>query len=88
MNDYLITTLAKIRTCRCGDLILAGIAEGLGARVDLAPITDEPAAVYAGRDTYTLIAGRLNHRDDFARAAGMPRSPVLATHVCWKATLC
>jgi hypothetical protein len=83
----LITTTAAVRTCRCGDLILTGIAEGLTARVDLTPITDEPAALRTGRETYSIIAGQLAHRDDFARAA-TPRRPILATHVCWKATLC
>jgi hypothetical protein len=88
MSLHLITTTAAIRTCRCGALILAGIAEGLGARVDLTPIPDEPAAIRTGRETYALRGGQLHHRDDFARAAGPPRyAPILATHACPKETL-
>lgn len=85
MSAHLITTTATVRTCpRCARPILAGIAEGLSARVDLTPVTD---TFRDDRATYSLIAGQLHERDDFARAAGLPRWPVLAAHACPKETL-
>lgn len=79
---HFVTTRAGIQTCRrCSQLTLAGLAEGLIAVVDIAPIADEAGALRTGRETYDLAAGELIRRDDFRRL-GQPSGPLLATHVC------
>lgn len=82
---YLITTPVAGGICpRCHQLTLTGIAEGLSARVDLAPINPagEIAELLAGRWTYTLSRTGLVHRDAHRIAAGTLRGPTLTTHRC------
>jgi hypothetical protein len=77
------TKVAKVRCEFCSDTILAGLAEGLTARVDLSPIGDEPAARAEKRRTFTLTtAGELIERDAYRIAAGLLRGPVHGGHRC------
>lgn len=81
--ECLISTPATVGTCpRCRYPILAGMAEGLLARVDPWPVVDEPAAVSAGRWTYTLTRHGLVHRTDDRRRDPALAAPILADHDC------
>jgi hypothetical protein len=86
MTNFLITTKIDAHPChRCGAVILAGFAEGLHARVDLAPLDhgEEIHALLAGLWTYTLIpTGELVHRDAGRIAGGYLHGPTLGTHHC------
>jgi len=87
MTGPLITTTVKVDThLRCGAPVLTGHAEGLLARVDLAPLNrdGEIHALCAGLQTYTLSRTGLVHRDA-TRIAGdtlADMGPVLAEHRC------
>ena len=86
-RQHLITTVAKPETCpRCNTVTLAGVVEGLPARVDLAVTLDptgEASAILAGRDTYTLLrTGELAYRDAGRIKGGSLTGPVLAQHKC------
>lgn len=77
------TTKAIGQACHsCHRAVLAGFAEGLYARVDLTPVTDEAAALLAGRQTYTFAYGELIHRDAGRIAARTLTGTVLAEHQC------
>lgn len=80
------TTTPLVHTCpRCQKPVIYGLAEGLAARVDLLPldpIRDEPGAVLAGRQTYTLTRTGLVHRDAYRRSDPTLTGPVLAQHHC------
>lgn len=80
MSQHLISTVTKIHICRCGAVILVGLAEGLWTRVDPFP-TDrltEAAALIRGRWCFTLTPGRVLER----RTGGQRRGPVLVEHRC------
>lgn len=85
MREHLITTQARAVACpRCRRVVLAGIAEGLNAIVDLTPIkpgADEMATLLANRRTYTFLAGELVYRDP-PRIRGQSRGLILAEHKC------
>jgi hypothetical protein len=84
MREHLITTQAKGVTCpRCRRPVLAGIAEGLNATVDLIAINpaEEIDALLSNRRTYTLIAGELVYREP-VRIRGQLRGVILAEHKC------
>lgn len=67
MGDHLVSTPATPGVCpRCRSATLTGLAEGCLVHTDAAPV--DPATEHQhhadGRQTYTLIAGELVHRDD------------------------
>jgi hypothetical protein len=85
MSNHFITTPVAGRTCpRCHTLILTGVAEGLGARVDLTPLNPlgELHVLLAKRITYTLTRSGLVERHAGRIAGGHLRGPVLAAHRC------
>jgi hypothetical protein len=83
---HLETTIATVDTCRrCRAVVLFGLAEGLPARAELRSLDtlrDEPRAVLAGRQTYTLTRAGLVHRDAGRRSDPTLAGPVLAEHAC------
>jgi hypothetical protein len=84
-SPHLITTTPKGELCpRCRCVTIAGIAEGLHARVDLTPLNPagELAALLTDRWTYTLTRAGLVYRDSFRIASGHLRGPVLPAHRC------
>lgn len=87
MSQHLITTVATETDCpRCGAVILAGVAEGLHARVDPTPLTSdaEILALAVGRWTYTHTSVGELVRRDFGRITGNRhlRGPTLPDHQC------
>lgn len=88
-RPHLETTPALVHACkRCGRPVLYGLAEGLHARADIAPIGQaaEIAAVIAGRSTYTLRRSGLIQRDASRRADPTLAVPVLVAHDCPRRT--
>lgn len=82
---HLETTTPVVITCsRCLQPVIYGIAEGLAARVDAAPLTStgEISAVVSGRRTYTLKRSGLVQRDASRRSDPSLTGPVLAAHQC------
>ena len=83
---HLETTSPVVHICpRCHRSIVYGLAEGIPARVDPAPVDtlrDEPWLVLAGRQTYTLTRTGLVHRDAGRRADPDLTGPVLPEHHC------
>jgi hypothetical protein len=69
---------------RCHRPVLTGLAEGLHARVDLAPLdpTGEVQALLIGKWTYTLSRGELVYRDAGRITGGYLNGPILAEHRC------
>lgn len=89
MSEHLVNTPATPTVCpRCQRLILAAIAEGIPARVDVTALDQgaEITALLEGRWTYTFTAGELVHRDATRIAGRHLRGPVLAEHRCPKST--
>jgi hypothetical protein len=85
MTVHFVTTPVAGRTCpRCHTLILTGVAEGLGARVDLTPLNPlgELHALLAKRTTYTLTRSGLVERHAERIAGDHLRGPILAAHRC------
>jgi hypothetical protein len=85
MSRHFETTPAFVHTCgQCRATVLYGLAEGIPARVDPAPIAPAAEAwvLAAGRWTYTLRRTGLIHRDDDRRRDPGLASPILATHAC------
>jgi hypothetical protein len=84
-HKHFETTPPAVVTCwRCGRPTIYGLAEGLIARADPAPIdqTGEIRAVIAGRATYTLRRTGLIQRDAGRRGDDTLAAPVLAAHDC------
>lgn len=80
----MITTKIIAATCRCGQIILTGYAEGLPARVDPHPInaSGHISAVISGRWCYALTKTGLVHLDSDRVGSPTIRGPILATHRC------
>lgn len=82
---HLETTVPVVISCsRCLGPVIYGIAEGIPARADAAPLTSlqEIGAVLAGRQTYTLQRAGLVQRDADRRSDPGLAGPVLAEHTC------
>jgi hypothetical protein len=82
---HLETTTPVVLACHgCGAPVVYGLAEGIPARTDPAPLTpwQEIRAVVAGRQTYTLTRAGLVQRDAGRRADPGLTGPVLAEHRC------
>lgn len=89
VHRHLDTTAPLVHTCRrCGRPVIYGLAEGVPARADVAPVDQrgEIVAVLAGRQTYTLRRSGLIHRDAGRRADPTLAAPVVAEHGCQGAT--
>jgi hypothetical protein len=86
MSRHLETTAPLVHTCRrCDRPVIYGLAEGIPARVDPAPLAGplaEALAVVAGRQTYTLTRTGLVQRDAGRRSDPSLTGPVLAAHHC------
>lgn len=83
---HLETTAPIVISCSgCLGPVIYGLAEGVAARVDAAPLrtpADEARAITAGRQTYTLRRSGLIHRDAVRRTDPTLAGPVLAEHDC------
>lgn len=82
---HLETTTPAVHPCRhCRRPVIAGLAEGLPARTDPAPLDPaaEALAVAAGRVTFTLQRAGLVQRDASRRADPTLTGPILAAHDC------
>ena len=82
---YLITTRAVEKTCPCGQLIYAGVAEGMPARVDADPLDrrQEVTALLDGRWTFALTRGReLVHRTPGRIRIGLNGISIHRQHRC------
>jgi hypothetical protein len=82
---HLITTPATIGHCpRCGALVLTGLAEGIRARVDPAPLNraGHIAAIHARLTTYTLTRTGLVAMDANRIGSQRIRGPTLPQHRC------
>lgn len=68
---------------RCGAAIITGLAEGINERVDVDALTPEGeyVALCDGRQTFALVGGKLEIRDQF-RIKSKPKGPILASHKC------
>jgi hypothetical protein len=85
VHRHFETTPPSVVICwRCGRPTIYGLAEGVIARADPAPIdqTGEIRAVLAGRSTYTLRRTGLIERCASRRADPTLASPVVAAHIC------
>jgi hypothetical protein len=86
VHRFLETTAPLVHTCRrCERPVIYGLAEGLPARVDPAPLDGplaEALAVVAGRETYTLTRIGLVQRDAVRRSDPSLTGPVVAQHDC------
>lgn len=80
------TTAPVVTRCgRCLGPVIYGLAEGIPARVDVAPLPGpaaEAAVLDGGRQTYTLRRSGLVHRDPARRTDPALATPVLAEHAC------
>jgi hypothetical protein len=87
-SPYLVTTRAQPAACpRCEAPTLVGLAEGITARVDAAPLPDrqaEIAALLAGLHTYTRLSNsELIYRDaSRIRDPRLNRRDIHAQHKC------
>lgn len=82
---HMITTKTVEKTCRCGQLIYAGIAEGLPARVDVEALdrAQEITALLDGRWTFALTRwGALVHRHEGRIRTGYVGESIHAQHRC------
>lgn len=80
------TTNPVVTACgRCRQPLIHGLAEGIHARTDPAPLTGPEAehdAIRNGRLTYTLTRTGLVYRDPTRRTDPTLTGPVLADHNC------
>ncbi|ADD43863.1 hypothetical protein [Stackebrandtia nassauensis] len=80
-NTRPVSTPAQARLCRCGAVVLEGLAEGVPVRADAAALNadGELDALAAGRRSYVLNRRELVLRD--TTRLNLP-GPVVADHRC------
>lgn len=83
-SEHLVTTPAIPAIHHCGAVILAGVAEGLPARVDPTPLNSvgHTAAIIAGHHIYRLTKSGLVEIDVDRINSRTIHGPLLPSHQC------